>query len=519
MQWNLLPASRLVKMHAASRPSLPKEFADFFPAQMISPQPLAPSDATDRSRGLIRLTILAAVIAGAYVLAQRVGLLAYADPAKLGEAVRAAREVPWAAPAFVLTYAVATSLGLPGTPLTLAGGAIFGAVAGTGLNWIGATLGATGAFFLARRLGSQTLRQLLGSRASALDSLASAQALLPLLRLRLIPVVPFNALNFGAGLAGVRPSTYIASTALGILPGTAIYTYFADSLLAGVDGARAQAFQQVGIAAALLIALSFVPTLAKRWGWIAALAVTVALPTRAVAAQTVDHSAWSAMLSSYVSDGLVDYHAFERDPRFAAYLQSLSRVTPSRLSSNERLAFWINVYNAYTIELINSRNERESIRNINKRFGITFRSPWAEPIVRVDGTTLTLDDVEHEIIRKQYADPRIHVALVCAALGCPPLRTEAFVGDRLDEQLDDQARRFFAERAKNRVDVASRAVYGSPIFTWYRVDFGNSLAGVGRFWAAYIDDPAAQALLRSGDFRWVDTDYDWTLNLRPRAPR
>lgn len=484
---------------------------------MTTPHPRAQPHASGRRRGVRRLAVLLLVIAGAYLLAERLGLLAYANPTKLGEAVRAAREVSWAAPAFVLIYAGVAALGLPGTPLTLAGGAIFGAVAGTGLNWLGATLGATGAFFLARALGSDTLRQLLGARASALDSLATTQAFLPLLRLRLIPVVPFNALNFGAGLAGVRPSTYIASTALGILPGTAIYTYFADSLLAGVDGARAQAFQQVGIAAALLIALSFVPTLAKRMGWIAAFALAVAYPSRAATAQAIDHGPWSAMLSSYVTDGLVDYDAFRRDPRFAAYLQSLGRVTPSRLSSDERLAFWINVYNAYTIELINSRNERASIRNINKRLGITFRSPWAEPIVRVDGRTLTLDDVEHEIIRKQFTDPRIHVALVCAALGCPPLRAEAFVAERLSAQLDDQARRFFATRAKNRVDVASRTVYGSPIFTWYRVDFGDTLAGVGRFWATYIDDPAAQALLRSGEFRWVDTEYDWSLNIRPRA--
>jgi hypothetical protein len=180
----------------------------------------------------------------------------------------------------------------------------------------------------------------------------------------------------------------------------------------------------------------------------------------------------------------------------------------------DQLAYWINVYNAYTIELINSRRERRSIRDINKRFGITFRSPWAEPIVRAGGRTLTLDDVEHTIIRPTYKDPRIHVALVCAAKGCPPLRREAFAGARLDEQLDDQARRFLAQGTKNRVDTATRTVYGSPIFTWYREDFGGTLAGVGAFWAKYLPDGAARELLRSGQFRWEDTDYDWTLNRR-----
>lgn len=477
------------------------------------------SSTTTRTRGLLRLGALLAVLAGAWVIADRTGLLAYADAAKLGEAVRAAREVSWAAPAFVLIYAVVATLGLPGTPLTLAGGAIFGAAFGTAYNWLGATLGATGAFFLARALGGDTLRALLGKRAGALDGLRDSRAFLPLLRLRLIPVVPFNALNFGAGLAGVRPTTYIATTALGIIPGTAIYTYFADALLAGVDGARAQALQQVAIAATLLIALSFVPTLAKRFGWIAALALGVSMPLAPAMAQTptataVDHGPWSAMLGSYVTDGMVDYDAFKRDPRFAAYLRSLERVNPSALPQPERLAFWINMYNAFTIELINSRNERRSIRNINKVLGIPTRSPWAEPLISIRGRTLTLDDVEHTIIRKEFNDPRIHVALVCAAMGCPPLRSEAFIAERLDAQLDDQARRFLAQRGKNRVDVAARTVHGSPIFTWYREDFGNTLAGVGAFWARYVTDSAAQALLRSGEFRWVDTDYDWSLNLR-----
>lgn len=491
------------------------------------PMPNTTSTTSSRSRGLFRLGALFAVLAGAWLLADGLGLLAYADPAKLGEAVRAARSVPWAAPAFIATYAIVATLGLPGTPLTLAGGAIFGAAFGTAFNWLGATLGATGAFFLARALGGDTLRAFLGKRASALDALADSRAFLPLLRLRLIPVVPFNALNFGAGLAGVRPATYVASTALGIIPGTAIYTYFADSLLAGVDGARSQALQQVLIAAALLITLSFVPTLAKRFGWLG-VALAFALPTstatapvlgaQAAPAQagaaSVDHAPWSAMLGAYVTDGMVDYDAFRRDPRFAAYLRSLERVNPAALPEQERLAYWINVYNAFTIELINSRNERRSIRNINKVFGVPTRSPWAEPIITIGGRKLTLDDVEHEIIRKEFKEPRIHVALVCAAIGCPPLRSEAFVAARLDAQLDDQARRFLAQRAKNRVDVATRTVYGSPIFTWYREDFDGTLAGVGAFWARFVTDPAAQQLLRSGQFRWVDTEYDWTLNLR-----
>lgn len=483
---------------------------------MESASPAQSEPASCRTQGVWRLLLFVAVLAIAWSAARGAGLLDYLSLERIGEGIRAAREVPWAAPVFVLTYAVVASLGLPGTPLTLAGGAIFGAVAGTGLNWLGATLGATGAFLLARALGRDAVRSLLGKRAGALDALSGSKAFLPLLRLRLIPIVPFNALNFGAGLAGVRPGTYIASTALGIIPGTAIYTYFADALLAGVDGARQAAFQQVLIAAALLVALSFVPTLAKKMGWLAAAFALAVAPAQPALAQTVDHGPWSAMLAEHTTDGMVDYDAFQRDPRFAAYLRQLDGVAVASLSRDERLAFWINVYNAYTIALINSRNERRSIRNISKVLGIPLKSPWAERIVRAGGRELTLDEVEHEIIRREFDEPRIHVALVCAAIGCPPLRNEAFVASRLDAQLDEQARRFISDATKNRVDVAARTVYGSPIFTWYREDFGDTLAGVGAFWARYVDDPAARALLRSGDFRWVDTEYDWSLNLRLR---
>ena len=451
----------------------------------------------------------------------------YISPERIGTTIRDAREVPFAAAIFVVVYVVVATIGLPGLPLTLAGGAIFGVAAGIALTWLGATLGATGAFLLARALGGDALRRLLGARAGTLDRIVGDGAFLTILRLRLIPVVPFNALNFGAGLAGVRLGPYVAATAIGILPGTSVYTYFADSLLAGTDGAKQTAFIRVAIAGVLLLALSYAPALAKRLGWISVLFVSLAtvtgarvLPAQsaaaAVSAPTVDHTAWNTMLGAYVTNGMVDYDAFQRDPRFASYLAQLARVPVAPLSRNQQLAYWINVYNAYTIELLYSRKERKSIRNINKVLGVSVKSPWAEPIVKADGRTLTLDDVEHEIIRKQFKEPRIHVALVCAAIGCPPLRSEAFTADRIEAQLDDQARRFLAQQKKNRVDVKTGTVYGSPIFTWYREDFGGTLNGVGAFWARYTLAGPEQELLRSGKFKWVDTDYDWKINLRGR---
>lgn len=473
----------------------------------------------------LRLTIFVVILLSLWYAARLLGFDQYISAERIGTTIRDAREVPYAAAIFVLVYVGVATIGLPGLPLTLAGGAIFGVAYGIALTWLGATLGATGAYLLARTLGGNALHRLLGKRAGTLDRLLDDGAFLTMLRLRLIPVVPFNALNFGAGLAGVRIAPYVAATAIGILPGTSVYTYFADSLLAGTDGARQTAFIRVAIAGVLLLALSYAPALAKRAGWISVLLLSLAtttvsrvLPAQPVvateSAATVDHSAWNSMLAAYVTDGLVDYAAFQRDPKFAVYLAQLSRVQAAALPRNAQLAYWINVYNAYTIALLNSRKERRSIRNINKVLGVTLKSPWSEPIVQADRRTLTLDDVEHEIIRKQFNDPRIHVALVCAALGCPPLRREAFTADRLDAQLDDQARRFLSQAAKNRVDVQSGTVYGSPIFTWYRDDFGGSLKGVGAFWAKYVPAGAAHELLLSGKFKWVDTDYDWRINSR-----
>jgi hypothetical protein len=235
----------------------------------------------------------------------------------------------------------------------------------------------------------------------------------------------------------------------------------------------------------------------------------------AIQPATFDHSAYDALLRAHVAQGRVDYDAFKAAPTFARYLDQLARADPAALPDRERLAFWINVYNAYTIQLINTHGERESIRNINKTLGLTLKSPWKEKIVRAGGGVYHLDHVEHEIIRKQFREPRIHFALVCAALGCPPLRAEAYTGAKLEAQLDDQARAFLLRSpAKNRVDVASRTVYASPILDWYRDDFGGTKEALGRFLAAYHPDGPTKALLQSGSFELKLTDYDWTLNKR-----
>lgn len=217
-----------------------------------------------RRGAYVRIAVLAAVLAAAAYAAYRLGVFELSDPQRLGEVIRRAREVPALPVVFVLGYAIATVFGIPGTVFTLAGGAIFGVLSGSFLNWVGATLGAIGAYTLARRLGSDAVRSLLGRHASTLDALTSKAGFATIFRLRLIPVVPFNALNFAAGLAPAPFRAYALATALGIIPGTVVYTYFADSLVAGVTAARDRALVHVAVAGALLIALSFVPALARR---------------------------------------------------------------------------------------------------------------------------------------------------------------------------------------------------------------------------------------------------------------
>jgi hypothetical protein len=259
--------------------------------------------------------------------------------------------------------------------------------------------------------------------------------------------------------------------------------------------------------------------------WRAVLVLALAAPAPAAQAQvrSFDHGAFDRLLRAHVVGGMVNYDAFAASPEFPRYLARLAAFDPATLGRADQLAFWINAYNAYTIELINKHEERRSIRNINKTFGVKAYGPWRERLAKVGGTAYGLDDIEQGIIRKRYDEPRIHFALVCAAMGCPPLRSEAYGGARLDAQLDDQARTFLLESpAKNRVDVASRTVYLSPIFVEFRdyiKDFGGSNASAGRFVARYYPAGAQRDLLTSGDFKVEVTDYDWTLNSQSNARR
>jgi hypothetical protein len=231
------------------------------------------------------------------------------------------------------------------------------------------------------------------------------------------------------------------------------------------------------------------------------------------------HAPLDSLLRQFVRDGLVDYDAMEQAPQFATYLATLARIRTDDWPRADRLAFLINAYNAYTIAQVNAHHERRSIRNINKSFGVLGNGAWGEKMATLGGVTYTLDDIEHRLIRPVFGEARVHFALVCAARGCPPLRAEAYRGDVLDEQLTDQAHIFLLRSpAKNRVDVTAATVYLSPIFKWYRGDFGKDDAALLRYIGSYFPAGDHARLLASGHARIRWTDYDWSLNTLGKSP-
>ena len=246
--------------------------------------------------------------------------------------------------------------------------------------------------------------------------------------------------------------------------------------------------------------------------------VFLALVIVAPVSAQVDNRLFDEILAAFVEDGRVNYEGLCEDRRLLDYTRQLSAVDPATFESDdEKLAFWINAYNAFTLKLICDNYPVESINDLH--FGGRLvghalkKTAWDKDFITINGEKYTLNNIEHDIIRKDFDEPRIHFALVCAAVSCPPLRREAFVASRLDEQLTGQGLVFFTQVDKNRVDVEARTVYLSKIMDWYGDDFGDSdqalLAYVSRFFpkdvgSVLADDP--------GSWKVKYTEYDWGLN-------
>jgi hypothetical protein len=255
-------------------------------------------------------------------------------------------------------------------------------------------------------------------------------------------------------------------------------------------------------------------------------------------AQSFDHAVLDTVLVRFVRDGRVDYTALKigREP-LDAYLDQVASVAPDEFAGwpeAERIAFLLNVYNAYTLQTIIDNYPIKAAGFFKK---LTHPKLFAMPdnsIRQIDGVfdgikhevagrELTLDEIEHGTLRSDYNEPRIHFALVCAAVSCPPLREEAYSGERLDEQLDEQGQRFLNDPRLNRIEIDGGRVHLSKIFEWFGEDFhqfardgvgyagDESINGVLTFVSRYLLDRDV-VFLEGGEYKVDFLKYDWTLN-------
>ncbi|MFH1919277.1 MAG: DUF547 domain-containing protein [Planctomycetota bacterium] len=229
----------------------------------------------------------------------------------------------------------------------------------------------------------------------------------------------------------------------------------------------------------------------------------------------VDHSPWDRLLKKYVDkDGMVDYATWKASKADRAalkqYLATLSAADPEAETTKEgKLAFWINAYNALTVHGILEVYPTDSIRNHTAAvFGYNI---WKDLLLPVGSEKYSLSDIEHEILRK-LEEPRIHVAIVCASIGCPRLLNEAYTPKKLETQLADNTRDFFGRKKNFQVDVARRSVRVSSILDWFGEDFGPSPQKALASLAQYIPDEPTRDLIASEDFSVSYLDYDWSLN-------
>lgn len=233
-----------------------------------------------------------------------------------------------------------------------------------------------------------------------------------------------------------------------------------------------------------------------------------------VAIGDVPHQAWDELLRRYVdADGFVDYAGWKQSSddlrRLDDYLSALSRADDARnATSAERLAFWINAYNAVTVRGILREYPTTSIQNhVARVWGYNF---WRDLKLIVGDRRYSLGEIEHSILRRMN-EPRIHFAIVCASRGCPRLLNEAYSADRLDEQLSRNTLAFFADPAKCSADATQNELHLSPILDWFAADFGASTPAVLQRIVDWLPE-SAQAIARSKDVRVKYLDYDWSLN-------
>jgi hypothetical protein len=280
----------------------------------------------------------------------------------------------------------------------------------------------------------------------------------------------------------------------------------------GVDAVRRVAWPRRAFLAAGASGLA--------WPWLAS-------------AQDFDHqhAAWTTLLNKHVrvldsgKASQLRYAGMALDrtalKAYLAMLSALPRAAFASFSRAQQMAFLINAYNAFTVELVLTRYPK---LNSIKDLGSLLQTPWKQKFIPLLGGQVSLDGIEQDMLRERgrFDDPRIHFAVNCASIGCPPLREEAFVAERLDAQLDEQVQRFLSDRSRNRWSATAAQLELSKIFDWYGEDFRlghlgiHSVAAfVARHADALTDAPAARQRIRDQQASIVHLAYDWRLNDAP----
>jgi hypothetical protein len=220
------------------------------------------------------------------------------------------------------------------------------------------------------------------------------------------------------------------------------------------------------------------------------------------------HTLFNEILKEYVHDGKVNYKNLCKDDRLGKYLNQLSNTNPDKIeNTKERLAFWINAYNAFTLKIICDNYPVKSIMDLDSG------KIWDRVFIEINGMKMSLNHIEHEIIRKEFNQPRIHFALVCAAISCPPLRSEAFGGYKLDDQLNDQGDIFLNQKDKNYFDLKEKEAHLSKILDWYGKDFGSDNGEILLYLTRFLPEKTATSIKENpNEWEVRYTEYDWSLN-------
>ena len=480
----------------------------------------------------------------------------------------------WAPVVFAVTYGIAATLFIPGSALSLAAGVMFGVWIGTAAVWFGATIAIVLSFLIARYAARTRVEAVANDnpRFAAIDRAIGEQGWRIVALMRLSPVFPFGLQNYLFGVSAIRFWPCCIASAAFIVPGTFMYVYAGyagGEAAAAVGGSERIDALRVGLQLAGLLATAAVTVVVARIAAraiarhapdesprptsppvdavgqestarnsltlafaVVCLLVSVSayvnresirelfLPPRVVLVEryasdpgtaTFDHGGFDALLSKHVaSDGLVDYAALVSDaPLLAEYVRAVGAAEFEALGRNEKLALLINAYNAFTLQLIVEHYPIDSIHSIPSS------ERWEAERWEIAGGRYSLDQIENVLIRPNFREDRVHFALVCAAVGCPKLRPEAYAGDAMEAQLQRQAEATHANEKWFRFDEDEGTVWLTQVYSWYSEDFvqihGSVIAAAGRY------SPELRQAMEAGQtigVRWLP--YDWALNDQPR---